>query len=88
MRYLLIVIIIMFVGWYYYKKRCIEGLNTFNGRLAIDDQYYYDKLFDNVVYIPNSPEIDGWTKCTTLKGPLDNCVEFGLTGDTYLFQNS
>ena len=86
MRYLLVVIIIVII-WFYYKKTCIEGLNTFNGRMAIDDQYYYDKLFDNVVYIPNSPEIDGWTKCNTMKGPYDHCVEFGLTGDSYLFQN-
>jgi len=78
------------------EKRLIEGLNTFNGRMAIDDQYFYDKLFDDVVYYPNEykKESDqesplgelittGWEKCK-LECP-GHCVEYGVHGSSYCF---
>jgi len=58
---------------------------TFNGRMAIDDQYFYDKLFDNVIYYPNKYEEDdnlndvvetGWDKC--LKECKGKCIEYGV----------
>ena len=55
---LIIVVIILFVSIIAPLKRekVVEGLNTFNGRLSIDSQYHYDKLFDDVSYYPNEYE--------------------------------
>ena len=71
----------------------IEGLNTFNGRMAISDQYYYDKLFDDVIYYPNKYEKDyetgeeigkllktGWQEC---REKCTYCVEFGVSGNAW-----
>jgi hypothetical protein len=65
---------------------------TFNGRMATDDQYFYDKLFDDVVYYPNTYEEDsnlnnvvntGWVKCKAeCQG---NCVEYGIGGTAFCF---
>jgi hypothetical protein len=74
------------------KKDINEGfLYTFNGRAAIDDQYFYDKLFDDVVYYqndydPNTGDLvkTGWEKCILSGGP-GKCVEYGITGATYKF---
>lgn len=58
---------------------------TFNGRMAIDDQYFYDKLFDNVIYYPNKYAEDdnlndvvetGWDKC--LMECKGKCIEYGV----------
>jgi len=66
--------------------------STFNGRMAIDDQYFYDKLFDDVVYYPNEYENDynlndilstGWEKCKM--ECTGHCVEYGLTSNAYCF---
>lgn|SRR5579863_3161787 len=63
---------------------------NFNGRMAIDDQYFYDKLFDDVVYYENDYDYDtgklittGWDKCKT--NCQGNCVEYFLSGDSYCF---
>lgn len=78
------------------NDKLIEGLNTFNGRMAIDDQYFYDKLFDNVTYYPNQYDKDyktgeeigklistGWIRCK--EECPGHCVEFGPTGRAYCF---
>lgn len=76
------------------KKQPYTGTfnSTFNGRMAIDDQYFYDKLFDNVVYYPNEYERDyklndivitGCEKCRLETS--GNCVEYGVTGACYAF---
>ena len=91
---MIIILIIIFIIFIIYNTHClttnttnttIEHLNTFNGRMAIDDQYFYDKLFDDVVYYPNKYEKDydtgeeigklletGWIRC--LKDCTGNCV--------------
>ena len=80
------------------KAKLVEGmLNTFNGRMAIDDQYFYDKLFDNVTYYPNQYDKDyktaeeigklistGWVRCN--EECAGNCVEFGPTSVAYCFE--
>lgn len=78
-------------------KKAYKGTfdSTFNGRMAIDDQYFSDKLFDNVVYYPNTYEEDselnnvvntGWVKC---KQECDGtCLEYGITGNTYCFSKT
>lgn len=59
--------------------------STFNGRMAIDDQYFYDKLFDNTVYYPNKYAEDdnlndvvktGWLDC--LENCKGHCIEYGV----------
>lgn len=73
-------------------KKPFEGTfnSTFNGRMAINDFYFYDKLFDNVTYYPNVYEdgelvSTGWVNCKQeCKG---NCVEFGVHGDSWCFSN-
>ncbi len=77
-------------------NKVIEGLNTFNGRMAIDDQYFYDKLFDDVYYYPNEYEKNyergeqigkliktGWVRCK--EECPGHCVEFGPSGHSYCF---
>ena len=75
----------------------VEGyLNTFNGRMAIDDQYFYDKLFDDVFYYPNEYETNyergeeigklvktGWVRCK--EECPGHCVEYGVSGHSYCF---
>jgi hypothetical protein len=63
---------------------------TFNGRMAIDDQYFYDKLFDDVVYYDNDYDYDtgdliktGWDKCKMQC--TGNCVEYFVSGNSYCF---
>ena len=64
--------------------------------MAIDDQYFYDKLFDDVVYYPNEYDQDyktreeigklvstGWIRCK--EECTGHCVEFGLSGASYCF---
>ena len=95
MHIIFVIFIILFV-YFVYKFSCVEGLNTFNGRMAIDDQYFYDKLFDNVDYYPNIYDKDyetgeevgkllktGWEDCNEkCKG---QCVEYGVHGVSYCF---
>ena len=63
---------------------------TTNGTQAIDDQYFYDKLFDNVTYYGNEYDTGynlgdiistGWDKCKNECNA--ECVEYGITGNTY-----
>lgn len=98
-KYLLVIIsIIIFIYLLIaYNENNVEGfLSTFNGRMAVDDQYYYDKLFDNVIYYPNEYEKDyktgeeigrllktGWTKCK--EECTGNCVEFFVSGNAHCF---
>lgn len=71
----------------------IEHLDTYNGRMSVDDQYFYDKLLEDVDYIPNKYvddyalndiEIRGIDKCQQTCPGL--CVEFGITGHAYCFR--
>lgn len=93
---LFVVLIICIYFVWFRKGKMIEGLNTFNGRMAIDDQYFYDKIFDDVIYYPNEYAKDydtgeeigkllitGWVKCKQQCG--GNCIEYGVSGDTYCF---
>ena len=98
---IVIILLLLLFAFIFSKNRnivMIEGLNTFNGRMAIDDQYFYDKLFDDVVYYPNDYERDyergeeigklvktGWVKCLEEVPPGGHCVEFGVSGASYLF---
>lgn len=96
---IVVLIILLIVLYYVYistNNTTVEHLNTFNGRMAVDTQYYYDKLLDNVTYFPNqynqaydtAEEIGelvetGLAKCrSTCTG---NCVEFGVTSAAYCF---
>lgn len=76
------------------NKKTYKGTfnSSFNGRMAIDDQYFYDKLFDDVVYYPNEyvndnnlmdPISTGWQRCK-MECP-GHCVEYGLNGASYCF---
>jgi hypothetical protein len=71
-------------------------LNTFNGRMAIDDQYFFDKLFDDVSYYPNEYQKNyesgeqigkliktGWIRCK--EECPGKCMEYGISGHTYCF---
>jgi len=96
---IVVVLLLMVTITYYLNKQkptMVEGLNTFNGRMAIDDQYFYDKLFDDVIYYPNEYDKDykrgeeigkllqtGWVKCKT-ECP-GHCVEYGVHGAAYCF---
>jgi len=85
---ILILFFLFMIYWILYlrfKTDRYEGyLNTFNGRMSIDDQYFYDKLLDDVFYYPNMPDgTTGWVNCK-IKCP-GNCVEFGVTGASYCF---
>ena len=63
---------------------------NFNGRLALDDQYFYDKLFDSTTYYDNNYDYDtgdliktGWEKCKMECS--GNCVEYFVSGTAYCF---
>lgn len=83
-----------YVGGYMGKNdgrpEVVEGmLNTFTGRLAVDDMDRYDALFDNVFYYPNTDPFaknmtTGWEQCV-LENPTGHCVEYGPTGVAYAF---
>ena len=96
---IVIILIVLIVGIQIYnwtklgKEPMIEGLNTFNGRMAVDDQYFYDKLFDDVYYYPNEYERNyeseeqigkliktGWVRCKEECPSSGHCVEFGVSG--------
>lgn len=90
----ILLILLFLILLYIRPKNNIEGfLYTFNGRAAIDDQYHYDKLFDDVTYYSDEYDPDtgatkttGWEKCVLQNLKTGGkCVEFGLTGDTYYF---
>lgn len=94
MRISIVIIIVILVLFVYIvsskqdmAKPLIEGY-TFNGRMAIDDQYFYDRLFDDVTYYPDEYNEDnevmtGWNRCV-MECP-GHCVEFGVTGNSYCF---
>ncbi len=64
------------------KNDLVEGLNTFVGRMAVDDQYFYDKTFDDVFYYPNEPDgVSGWDRCNS-ECP-GRCVENGVYGSSW-----
>ena len=72
-------------------KKFYTGIfnSTFNGRAAIDDQYFDDKLLKDVVYYPNEYDKNnhlistGWINCK--KDCLGNCLSYGLTDNSYCF---
>ena len=85
---IIVILLLIIIFWLVYKlfskKNKIEGLYTFNGTMAIDSQYFYDNLFNNVFYYPNQPDgTSGWVKCRS-ECP-GNCVEYGVTGNSYCF---
>lgn len=63
--------------------------STFNGRAAIDDQYFDDKLFNDVTYYPNEYDDNGkliqtgWINCK--QECSGHCLEYGLYGASYCF---
>lgn len=66
--------------------------STFNGRMAINDMEFYDKLFDDVVYYSNEYKNNesmgdlvatGWEKCKL--ECTGHCVEYGLSGNSFCF---
>ncbi len=94
--WLFVVIILLILYVLARPPQTIEGLNTFNGRMAIDDQYFYDKLFDDVSYFPNEYDKDyktgeeigkllttGWIRCK--EECPGYCVEYGVHGASYCF---
>lgn len=75
-------------------KKAYSGTfnSTFNGRMAINDQYFADKLFDDVSYFANEYKNNesmndlvatGWQKCI-MECP-GHCVEYGPTSNAYCF---
>lgn len=84
---LIIIVILIFIYWINSTNNNVEGfLQTFNGRAAIDDQYFFDKLYDDVVYYPNVFKDDelistGWVDC--LQNCVGNCIEDGMTSNAY-----
>jgi hypothetical protein len=95
----IIVIAIIIIAIYKYKiSSSIEGLYTFNGRMGVDYQYFYDKLFMDTYYFPNrydqpyktGEEIGrlietGYDHCCRVCS--GSCVEYGVMGDAYCFIN-
>jgi len=64
--------------------------------MSIDDQYFFDKLFDDVVYYPNKYDKDyetgeeigkliktGWEECR--EKCRGHCTEFGPSGNSHCF---
>lgn len=94
---IVVVIILGIVGWrriYGSRKVATEAfLSTFNGKMDINSQYFYDTLFDDVTYYPNDSDEDidsgkgsfGCTKCRLNIPPGGHCVEYGLTNICYGF---
>lgn len=84
LMWLVIIIIVFVLAYQNYEPEdlIIEGmLNTFTGRLAIDDQYFYDKMFDDVYYYPN-----GSGGCFLCKSSCSgHCVEYGPTNNCHCF---
>ncbi len=78
---ILIIILVMI----FRNPDLIEGLDSFNGRMAIDDQYFYDKVFDDVFYYANDEDgwVTGWDLCKLQCG--GHCVEYGPSGNSYCF---
>ena len=100
MLVVLIIIVIIIFLYTYKKPNIVEGLYTFNGKMAINSMYFYDKLFQNVIYYPNiyNQKFDtgeavgkllktGWQRCRedSLQGRVGHCVEYGPTGASYGF---
>lgn len=86
MNFIIIAIFIILICWciYHQYTKKIEGLQTFAGRLAIDDQYFYDQMFDDVYYYPNEKDgTTGWQRCKT-ECP-GHCVEYFVSGIAYCF---
>lgn len=88
----IIVLLFLLILFYFLTANKIEHLNTFNGRMSVNDQYFYDKLFDDVIYFPtiesnnwsDRPGSSGYSRCMlTCPG---NCVEYGVSGNAYCFK--
>ena len=76
------------------EKKAYKGTfdSKFNGKLSVNDMYFYDKLFDDVVYYPNQylkdenmNEIVSTGDDTCANECLGNCVSYGLSGNSYCF---
>lgn len=66
--------------------------SRFNGKMAIDDQYYFDALYDDVIYYSNQHSEHnnlndvvetGMEKC--YRECPGYCVEYGVTSNGYCF---
>lgn len=79
-----LIFIILIIFFIYINRNRLEHLNTFNGRMAVDDMYYYDQIFDDVTYYPNRSDFEHGMDDCRAECP-GNCVEFGVTGNGYCF---
>ncbi len=69
-----------------------EFNSTFNGRIAIDDQYFSDRILDGTIYYPNEFD-NGESMGRLVKRGIDkclsecpgNCVEYGQTSNAWCF---
>lgn len=81
------------------REKRKEGLYTSNKEMAKDEQYFYDKTFDNVKYYENEYEEEEKERKNEIKGRLiktgmekckkeckGKCVEYGITGNAYCFK--
>jgi hypothetical protein len=98
----LVIIITFVIGVIFYdKSKTVEGLNTFNGKMAVNGQYFHDKLFDDVYYYPNEyeknyeksyeedgKEIGKLVKTGWIRCKEEcpgHCMEYGISGHTYCY---
>lgn len=98
MKHLIIIIIsIVILSFLTVECNKYEHLTTFNGLQSVDDQYYSDRAFDNVIYYPNEYNKDyksaeeigelverGIDKC--YKECNGTCMEFGVHGVAHCFE--
>lgn len=95
---IIIIAIIICIGMIYKYNKPVEGMYTFNGRMAENTQWFYDKLFDDVYYFPNRYEKPyesgeeigrlietGYDHCC--RECSGSCLEYGVNGEAYCFIN-
>jgi len=96
--FLILIWVLKYVwNWIGGRGVVIEGLNTINNRMAVDDQYSHDRLFDNTIYFANSYAMnDGDMDITyNLSRGIDRCrlvcpgrcVEYGVSGNATCFMD-
>lgn len=83
MENLLIFVGIIFVIFILFYNNTIEGLQTMNNRMAVNQFYQYDSVFDNVIYFANTDNSTGWARCKLICP--GSCVEYGVSGNSYCF---
>lgn len=99
LKILIIILIILLIFILFLNLKLKEHLNVANGELSKDEQYRYDSMFKDVDHYPNiyteTPELDdpskdlGKLKKLGLKDCREKCrgkcVEYGITGNAYCF---